>query len=124
TASQGLVIIPKDECSSCSYTKYFVFHKDKSTGLLSYSVIDMRYNNGQGQITERNIPVAYDVTDRIGVIPAAEGFQIIFHDEGNNLIRTMQVDSLGLNTTVTAIGVPQNSGLETGQVAFNADYTQ
>ena len=122
SASQGLVIIPKIECASCSYTKYYVFHKDKSTGLLSYSVIDMRYNDSQGQITERNVPVAYDATDRIGVIPGDDGYQLIIHDQGSSQISTLQVDSTGLNTNVQIIGTPQNSGLETGQVAFSPDY--
>jgi gliding motility-associated-like protein len=124
TASQGLVIIPKIECASCSYTKYYVFHKDKSTGLLSYSIIDLRYNDGQGMITDRNIPVAYDITDRIGVIPGDDGFQLIIHGNGNNQIQYMQVDSSGVNTFTQSIGTAQDSGLENGQVAFDVNYSR
>jgi len=126
TASQGLIIIPKSGCTECPHHQYYVFSKDIDAGLLSYSVIDLRYNGGAGLITERDIPVAYGVTDRMTVRSKADetGFDIFTHQDNNNIIEVLRIDSLGIQSTTSALGLSHtDDGSKEGYIVFNADGT-
>lgn len=127
TASQGLTIIPKSSCTECPHHQYYVFSKDVDTGILSYSVIDLRYNEGMGQIVERDVPVAAGITDKITVLPKPEetGFDIFTHELGSNKIQIIGIDTVGVQTTEKAVGIIQNDGeSSSGYTVFNAEGTQ
>ncbi|WP_162628229.1 PKD domain-containing protein [Arcticibacterium luteifluviistationis] len=127
TASQGLSIIPKSNCTECPHHQYYVFSKDVDTGILSYSVIDLRYNEGMGQIVERDVPIAAGITDKVTVLPKSDetGFDIFTHQLGNNTIQIIGIDSVGIQTTEKAIGIIQED-LESsvGYTVFNEQGTQ
>ncbi len=122
TASQAVAVIPKNDCSECPHHQYYVFTKDVDSGLLSYSVIDLRYDDGLGRIVERNVPVAYGVSDKLTVLSQNEGgsFDLYTHEEGNNTFQVIQVDSLGVNVSTQEVGIPYiEEGSETGYIVFS-----
>jgi PKD repeat protein len=126
-ASQGLIIIPKSSCTECPHHQYYVFSKDVDSGLLSYSVVDLRLNRGMGQISERNVPVAFGLTDRITVQSKADetGFDIFTHQTNSNIIETIRIDSLGIQSTQQAIGLSHtDNGSKQGYIVFSPDGTQ
>ncbi len=107
--SQGLVIIPKSACNECPHHQYYVFGVDQDTKTLSYSVIDLRYNDQQGAIIESKVPVMYPATQRIVATPNADstGFIIIAHEAGSDKYNLITVDSSGVTENLQAIGVTQ-----------------
>ncbi|MGR3811411.1 PKD domain-containing protein [Jiulongibacter sp. NS-SX5] len=124
TASQGVAIIPKNNCNECPHHQYYVFTKDLNTGLLSYSVIDLRYNDGEGMIVERNVPVAYDVSDKLAVrsVDDGLGFEIVTHAERGNQFGIYRVDSSGLSLTPSSVGFPlDENSYSDGYMVFSAD---
>jgi gliding motility-associated-like protein len=108
--SQGLVIIPKSSCNECPHHQYYVFSVDKDTKLLSYSVVDLRYNDQQGAITETNVPVMFPVTERLIATPNADstGFIIISHEANSDKYNLITVDSTGVLENIQAIGLVQD----------------
>lgn len=123
-ASQGVAIIPKNNCNECPHHQYYVFTKDLDTGLLSYSVIDLRYNDGLGMITERNVPVAYDVSDKLAVrsVDDGLGFELVTHAETGSEFAIYRVDSSGLLRTTNNSGFPYSGpGSSGGYMVFSPD---
>ncbi len=110
TAAQGLSIVPKTSCNECPHHQYYVFSKDVDTGILSYSIIDLRFNDAMGMITERDIPVALGVSEGLTAIKngSETGFDIFTHlDEGNGIQR-ISVDSSGIQVFTEEVGTSQN----------------
>ncbi|MCD8540583.1 MAG: PKD domain-containing protein [Leadbetterella sp.] len=64
--AQGLALVPKPVCSACDFINYYLFKVDETTGLLTYSVIDMRENDRKGAVVETDVPRGgeYDRKDR------------------------------------------------------------
>lgn len=110
TAAQGLSIVPKTNCNECPHHQYYIFSKDIDTDILSYSIIDVRLDNGMGMISERDIPVALGVSDGLTAIKngSETGFDIFTHlDEGNGIQR-ISVDSSGVQILTQEIGANQD----------------
>lgn len=107
TATQSAVIIPKNACNECPHHQYYIYTINKDTGLLSYSIVDTRYNNGRGAVVEKNIPVNIQTSQRITAVKNADetGFFVYSHDAGTNTFRILKIDSTG-TTEIT-----QNLGL-------------
>lgn len=111
STSQGVAIIPKSSCNECPHHQYYLFTVNPDTKLLSYSVLDMRYNGKKGALTEINVPVMYPVTDRITAIQnsSQDGFVIAAHEEGSDLFTLINVDSTGLRFVNSNVGTVQNT---------------
>lgn len=107
TATQSAVIIPKNTCNECPHHLYYVYTINNDTGLLSYSVVDTRRNDGRGAVVEKNIPVNIQTSQRITAVKNADetGFFVYSHDAGTNTFRILKIDSTG-TTEIT-----QNLGL-------------
>lgn len=107
--SQGTLLIPKSSCNECPHHQYYALNIDANTHLLSYSVIDLRYNGGKGAITELNVPLLYPATDRINAIinPDGAGFTVIAHEAGSNNFSFITIDSTGIRQKTQAIGFVQ-----------------
>lgn len=116
--SQGLVIIPKSACNECPHHQYYVFGVDKDTKTLSYSVVDLRFNDSQGAVTETKVPVMYPVTERIVATPNADstGFIIIAHEAGSDKYNLITIDSSGVAENIQPIGLEQTD--EESQVGY------
>jgi gliding motility-associated-like protein len=114
-ASQGVLIVPKLGCLACLHEQYYMFSVDTTTRLLSYSVLDMRYNTKKGAVTEAVVPMAYPVTDRIVGMRSSDDkrFVVYAHENGTDRFKIIVMDSSGTQTTEQAIGTPQFQELAT-----------
>ncbi|MFY7909680.1 MAG: PKD domain-containing protein, partial [Emticicia sp.] len=107
TSTQSAVIIPKNTCNECPHHLYYVYTINKDTGLLSYSIVDTRRNNGRGAVVEKNIPVSIQTSQRITAIKNADetGFWIYSHDAGTNTFRILKIDATGTKEVTQNLGL-------------------
>lgn len=105
-SSQGLMIAPKPNCNSCNFMEYYVFSLDPVTNLLSYSVVDMRYNNKKGAVVEQNIPLLFTASEKMAGIRASSdsAFVLYSFDYNKGAFNILTVDSTGVNTFEQTIG--------------------
>lgn len=107
TSTQSALIIPKGACNECPHHQYYVYSTNKDTGLLSYSIVDLRQNGGQGAIIEKNIPVYLETSQRLAgfITPDETGFYIYSHDAGTNTFRILKIDSTGTTEKTQNLGL-------------------
>lgn len=107
--STAVYLVPKASCVECNFHQYYLFTVDPLTKLLSYSILDLRYNDKKGAVVAANIPVYYPVTEQMVVTPNADatGYVIYTHEPGNSVFSTISVDSLGVNSKVQTSGALQ-----------------
>jgi gliding motility-associated-like protein len=107
-ATQSSVIIPKSACNECQHHQYYVYTINKDTGLLSYSIIDTRRNNGNAAVVEKDIPVNFQTSQRLTAIRTQDetGYFVYSHDAGTNAFRILKIDSTGTTEIVQNIGLP------------------
>jgi gliding motility-associated-like protein len=107
TATQSSVIIPKSACNECQHHQYYVYTINKTTGLLSYSIIDTRRNNGDAAVVEKDIPVNFQTSQRLTAIRTQDetGYFIYSHDAGTNTFRILKIDSTGTTEIVQNLGL-------------------
>lgn len=120
-SSQSVLIIPKTGCIECAHQQYYLYTIDSTTKTLSYSVIDMRYNNKKGAITETNIPLYYPVNGRMVATRKADdsGFVIYTHENNSSVFNIITVDSTGTTSISQPTGTAFNaSNLSTGVMAI------
>ena len=105
-SSQGLMIVPKSNCNACNYTEYFVLSQDPLTKLLSYSVVDMRYNNRRGAVVEQNIPLLFTASEKMAGIRSSNdsAFVLYSFDYKKGAFNILTIDSTGINTTEQIVG--------------------
>ncbi len=108
-ASQGTLIIPKIGCIECPHQQYYIYTVDTTTKMLSYSVIDLRYNNKLGAVVEANVPVLYPVTERITGLRTSDdkAYVIYTHEPNSNIFNILIVDATGSRTVPQTIGSNQ-----------------
>lgn len=104
--TNAVFIVPKTSCNECAHHQYYLFAVDPKTKILSYSILDMRYDNKRGAVVEANIPVLYPVTEQIEVKPTADasGFIIYAHEPNNSNFKITSVDTLGVTSVDQSIG--------------------
>ncbi|RFS15865.1 PKD domain-containing protein [Emticicia sp. C21] len=107
TSTQSSLIIPKSSCNECPHHLYYVYTLNKTTGMLSYSVVDLRRENGKGAVVERNIPVSFTTSQQIATkkTPDETGFYIYSHDSKTNEFKILKVDSTGTTEKIQALGM-------------------
>jgi gliding motility-associated-like protein len=118
-ATQSVLIVPKSACNECPHHQYYVFTTNSKTKMLTYSIIDMRYNNRKGAIVEKDVPVYYPVGERITGVATTDssGFYILSHDATNNNFVVLKLDSTGLIQNTQAVGSAEKKP-ETQQGGF------
>lgn len=106
-ATQSSVIIPKSSCNECPHHLYYAYTINKTTGLLSYSIIDLRRNNGNGAVVEKDIPVNFQTSQRLTAIRTQDekGYFVYSHDAGTNTFRILKVDETGTTEIVQKLGM-------------------
>lgn len=123
--TQGIAIIPKPICNACDFIYYYVFTVDETTGLLSYSVVDMRDedNNPKGAVIESNIPLAVNMTGKITVERGAddESFVIYAFDKNSNTFLSFAVDSVGITSSPPILPSAPATEQSTGYVTISPD---
>jgi gliding motility-associated-like protein len=111
TSTQSSLIIPKNSCNECPHHLYYVYTLNETTGMLSYSIVDMRRDDGKGAVVETNIPVSFTTTQQIATRKALDdsgneiGFYIYSHDSKTNEFRILKVDSTGTTEKVQPLGM-------------------
>ena len=106
SSSQGLMIVPKSNCNSCNYTEYYVLSQNPVTKLLSYSVVDMRYNNRKGAVVEQNIPLIFSASEKMAGVRSSNdsAFVLYSFDYKKGAFNILTIDSTGINTNEQIVG--------------------
>ncbi len=107
-AQQGVLLIPKTGCQECDHTQYYLYKVDKATKMLSYDIIDLRFNDSLGAVIEKNIPVAWPVSEQINAVQNSDGtgFVVISKLANSNTFNLQLVDSTGTRRNTQTIGTP------------------
>jgi gliding motility-associated-like protein len=121
SGTQGLAIVPKPVCSSCDFINYYVFFVDKTTGLLQYSVVDMRENSRKGAVVGDPVPVAAGIADKIAVERYEEQYLISAYVPSSGNFQSISVDSLGLISLLPPHQIPAPTARSTGYVSVSAN---
>ena len=108
-STQSAVIVPQPSCQGCQ-SLYYVFTTTDIKGAkqLSYSVVDIRQNKGQGKVIEKNV-ILDDVSSTEQVIShfvkKDSTYWVISHDYGSDTIRLRRVTKNGVSISkVVATG--------------------
>ncbi len=111
TSTQSAIIIPEPSCRTCDPVKYDIITTTDVNGSkqLSYSILDIRENNGKGAITKVNVPMTDFIKTNENIIsvanPSDSSYWVISHDFGTNAFRTFKITKNGVSLpTVTSVG--------------------
>lgn len=108
-STQSAVIVPQPSCQGCQ-SLYYVFTTTDINGSkqLSYSVVDIRQNKGQGKVIEKNVILDDEAsTEQIiaHFVKKDSTYWVISHDYGSDTIRLRRVTKNGVSISkVVAIG--------------------
>ncbi|MFN4147248.1 MAG: PKD domain-containing protein [Runella sp.] len=98
-STQSALIVPKPICRGCEYLYYIFTTSDiNGTRQLSYSLVDMRRNNGNGEVVEANIVLNGNTTERIASVRNERDstYWIVTHDFNSNVFRVFHATKTGL----------------------------
>jgi gliding motility-associated-like protein len=100
-STQSAVIVPQPSCQGCQ-SIYYVFTTTEINGKkqLSYSVVDIRQNKGQGKVIEKNVvlddePSTEQVVSHF--VKKDSTYWVISHDYGTDSIRLRRVTKNGVS---------------------------
>lgn len=119
-STQSALIVPKPTCRGCEYLFYvYTTAEINGTRQLTYSIVDMRENDGNGAVVSQNLPVANNPTilstERSAAVQneADTTYWVVTHDFGNNVFRITHLtrSSNPTQTTVSA-GMSQTSAAQ------------
>lgn len=117
-STQSALIVPKPTCKGCEYL-YYVYTTSEINGnkQLTYSIVDMRRNKGNGAVVEKNIPVAQNIpsTERSASVrnDRDSTYWVITHDFGANVFRVTHLTNADSPTSKTfAIGLPNSTSAQ------------
>ncbi|MEZ0487092.1 gliding motility-associated C-terminal domain-containing protein [Fibrella aquatica] len=127
-STQSAIIVPKPVCRGCDYL-YYVYTTAEINGSrqITYSVVDMRRNEGNGAVIQQNLPVVTSSTSSSSTERSAAvrndrdtTYWVLTHDYGTNCFR---VDHLTTATSSTqqqyCLGTPHDSPARgEGQIKF------
>ena len=108
-STQSAVIVPQPSCQGCQ-SLYYVFTTTDIDGKkqLSYSVVDIRQNKGQGKVIEKNTvlddaPTTEQLISHF--VKKDSTYWVISHDFGTDSIRLRRITKNGVSiSTVVKIG--------------------
>lgn len=124
--AQGLALVPKPVCGACDFVNYYLFTVDEATGLLTYSVIDMRENNRHGAVVEADVPVGIHISGKIVAERSGddESYFITAYNTLTGGFQSVNVDSLGIISVQQTLTPPPPGTVSEGYSAVSADGTQ
>ncbi len=118
---QGSIIVPNPAMNGL----YYVFTTDHgggvvephNNGVLAYSIVDLALNNGNGDVTEKNIVLRTPISERLTAIRHCNGHDIwvLAHEFESDAFLAYLVTDAGVNETpvVSNVGrVNENTGGE------------
>lgn len=96
TASQGVIAIGNVQ----DPTLYYIFTAKEFPGdgnnELSYSILDMKLNNGLGDIVLKNRKIYTRNTERVSANAGANATELLVHEFGSNTFRAYPITDLGI----------------------------
>lgn len=126
TGAQGLALVPKPVCSACDFINYYLFTVDETTGLLTYSVIDMRENNRRGAVVEVDVPVGVNMSGKIVAERSGDdlSYFITAYNPLTGSFQSVTVDSLGTVSAQQTLPLLQPGTVSEGYAAVSPDGTR
>lgn len=99
TSTQSVLIIPipNDE------TLYYVFTTEESgagTYRLKYSIIDMKEDDGRGDVIIKAVDLYSKSTERLAAYEGGNGFWLLSHEYGNNTFRAYPIFEEGIGAPI------------------------
>ncbi len=99
SATQSAVIVPKPKSQHIYYVFTIDASENKLVGGLKYSEIDMRLNDGLGDITTKNIDLISPTCEKITAVMHQDelNYWVITHEWNNNKYHAFLVSETGVN---------------------------
>jgi len=101
TSSQSALIVPNPADTNLFYifTTNALTENDKT---FRYSMVDMRLDNGRGEVTVKNVPLFTNGTEKVGATRHCNGrdYWVITHEWGSNRFYSYLLDATGISDTV------------------------
>lgn len=114
--SQGLVITPKGNCNTCKYDEYYVYYVKPAEKTLYYAIVDMRYNNKKGAVTEFDIPLLYPVSEKLVGFRSQDDstYAIFSYNQKRETINAIRISDAGISIT-------ESTPMGTGAIPISED---
>lgn len=100
TSTQSVLIVPFQDDD----TQYYVFTTQEVYGidsfLMKYSVIDMKEDDGRGDVIEKDIVLFARSTEKLIAYQGGNGYWVMAHEYGNNTFRAYPVTAEGIGAPV------------------------
>lgn len=100
TSTQSVVIVPFQDDD----TQYYVFTTQEvygdNTYLLKYSVVDMKEDDGRGDVIEKDILLFARSTEKLIALEGGNGYWLMAHEYGNNTFRAYPITADGIGGPV------------------------
>lgn len=108
---------------------YYIFtvqEESSPTDNLSYSIVDMALNNGNGDVTVKNVLLISQATEKLNAVSnsTSTGAWIMTHGNGNNSFYGFLLNSSGVDSVPVISTIGQSFGLNgdnIGQLKFSPD---
>jgi gliding motility-associated-like protein len=110
-SSSQVLILPKP--GDCNIYYIFTTPSQSFLGFAYYSIVDMRLDNGNGDITSKNILLAEGVSERVTATYQSNGtdYWVLLQELGSNNFFSFSVNSAGVNLTP----ITSSSGISNAQ---------
>jgi gliding motility-associated-like protein len=99
-STQSVIIIPFVDDN----TLYYVFTTEQVYGAntyqLKYSVVDMKEDDGRGDVVIKDIVLFTRSTERLAALEGGNGYWLLAHEYGNNTFRAYLISENGIGTPV------------------------
>jgi len=119
-SSQSALIVPDPRANNI----YYVFTVNPSTGL-SYTTVDLSFNNGEGRVTNVNVPLYTPVANKISGMKDDQGnFWVVAHVLNSNNFISYKIGTNGFSSApvISSTGTVETSGQ--GYMKFSKDGTK
>ena len=117
-STQSAIIVPKPVCHGCDYL-YYVYTTAEINGTrqITYSVVDMRRNDGKGAVVQQNVPVVTSTVSASSTERSASvrrdrdtTYWVMTHDYGTNCFRVDQLTAQNkVNQKTFCLGTAHDS---------------
>lgn len=100
TATQAVIIvpIPGDETLYYLFTTQEVY--GENTFELKYSLVDMKEDNGRGDVIIKDVTLFTRSTEKIAALEGGGGFWLLSHEYGNNSFRVYPITDEGVGAPI------------------------
>ena len=99
-STQAVIIVPfvDDETLYYLFTTQQVY--GENTFELKYSVVDMKEDDGKGDVIFKDIVLFTKSTEKIAAFEAGGGYWVLSHEYGNNTFRAYPISEFGIGSPV------------------------